>query len=155
MKHKAFMATILSALTLGLYTLFVTQPVHAKDYTIRMLNFGSTGGMVFEPGYLKVSVGDTITFIPENSSHYVKSKIVPEGAAEWLSKLDEEYSVTIEQEGIYVYYCPPHLMMSMVGVIQAGNAVNQQAVMADIPGFARRMLQNKGRLESYLDQIEE
>lgn len=155
MKHNIFAAMMRPFWAFAFCTLCSVQPALAEDHQILMLNFGQDGGMVFDPGYLKVSVGDTITFIPENTSHYVKTRFAPDGADEWQSKLDEKYSVTIEKEGVYVYYCPPHLMMSMVGVIQAGSPVNKEVVMAEMPGFARRMLQNKGRLDRYLDQIED
>ena len=47
-------------------------PAHAEEHQIRMLNFGTDGGMVFEPGFLKVAPGDSITFVPENSGHWVR-----------------------------------------------------------------------------------
>ncbi|MFT4013857.1 MAG: pseudoazurin [Paracoccus sp. (in: a-proteobacteria)] len=128
---------------------------HAANHEIKMLNFGEQGGMVFEPGFLKVAPGDTVTFQPTNSGHWVKGLIQPEGADPLESKLDQPYTVTLTQEGVYVYACPPHMMMSMVGVIQVGAASNIDQVREELPGHARRMFQNKGRLDGYLAQIKE
>lgn len=127
---------------------------HAADHEIQMLNFGTEGGMVFEPGFLKVEPGDTVTFLPTNSGHWVKGLIQPEGTDLLESKIDETYKVTLTEEGVYVYACPPHMMMSMVGVIQVGKAANLAEVKEQAPGHARRMFQNKGRLDGYLEQIE-
>lgn len=127
---------------------------HSAEHEIKMLNFGEKGGMVFEPGFLKVEPGDTVTFIPTNSGHWVKGLIQPEGSTLLESKMDETYTVTLNDEGIYVYACPPHMMMSMAGVIQVGAATNMDDVTAKAPGHSRRMFQNKGRLDGYLAQIE-
>lgn len=53
----------------------------AADHTVKMLNFGKDGSMVFEPTYVKAEIGDTITFVPQNSSHNVQSFAIPESAA--------------------------------------------------------------------------
>jgi pseudoazurin len=127
----------------------------AADYEIKMLNFGDAGGMVFEPGFLKVEPGDTVTFVPTNSGHWVKGLLQPDGTELLESKVDETYAVTLTEEGVYVYSCPPHMMMSMVGVIQVGAASNMDQVREKIPSHSRRMFQNKGRLERYLEQVEE
>ena len=127
----------------------------AADHEIKMLNFGTEGGMVFEPGFLKVAPGDRVTFVPTNSGHWVKGLIQPEGTDLLESKIDESYTVTLTEEGVYVFACPPHMMMSMVGVLQVGKAVNIADVREKVPAQARRMFQNKGRLDGYLSQIEE
>lgn len=140
-----------AALALCLISLL---PAHAEEHQIRMLNFGTDGGMVFEPGFLKVAPGDSITFVPENSGHWVRGEIQPEGSTPLLSEMNQTYSVTLDTEGVYVYSCPPHLMMSMVGVIQVGEAVNTAQIETEAPGFARRLRQNSARLQTYLDQIQ-
>ncbi|MFT3691050.1 pseudoazurin [Paenirhodobacter sp.] len=145
------MKTLILAAALAL----TTAMAHAADHEIKMLNFGEEGGMVFEPGFLKAAPGDTVTFVPTNSGHWVKGLIQPEGSATLESKIDETYTVTLTEEGVYVYSCPPHMMMSMVGVIQVGAATNMAEVREKAPGQARRMFQNKGRLDKYLAQVEE
>ena len=142
-------------LLLAVLLAFGATSAMAADHEIKMLNFGTEGGMVFEPGFLKVAPGDRVTFVPTNSGHWVKGLIQPEGTDLLESKVDESYTVTLIEEGVYVFACPPHMMMSMVGVLQVGKAVNIADVREKVPGQARRMFQNKGRLDGYLSQIEE
>lgn len=100
---------------------FSVAPSFAAEHKVLMLNYGTDGSMVFEPSYVKAEPGDTITFVPQNSSHYVQSYAVPEGVTPRKGKLDEAFTVTVEKEGVYLYYCPPHLMMAMIGVIQSAS----------------------------------
>lgn len=126
----------------------------AQVHEIKMLDYGQEGGMVFEPSFLAVEPGDTITFIPTATGHFVRSALVPEGAKEWSSELDQPYSVTVEEEGVYVYFCPPHLTMAMLGVIQVGAATGKAEVTEKMASFHRRQIMNKQRLWAYLDQVE-
>ena len=43
--------------------------VLAADHEVKMLDNGKGGAMVFEPGFLKAEVGDTVTFVPTNKGH--------------------------------------------------------------------------------------
>lgn len=134
--------------------LFQPAVIHAADYEVQMLDFGTEGGMVFEPGFLAVEPGDTITFRPAASGHFVRSARVPDGVKEWRSALDEAYTVTVDKSGVYVYYCPPHLTMAMVGVIQVGDVSASEAFTEEMKSFNRRHLMNKKRLWSYIGQIQ-
>lgn len=130
--------------------------LEAKNYKVKMLDIDEKGEtMVFDPGFLHIEVGDSVTFLPTHKSHYVQSKVIPDGANHFLSKLDEEVTFTFNNEGVYIYVCPPHQMMSMVGIIQVGNAVNIQKVREMIPKLERRAMTNKGRLSEYAKQIQE
>jgi len=136
--------------------LAVTLPVAtavAAEHRVLMLNYGKEGGMVFEPSYLKAEPGDTITFVPENSSHYVQSYAVPEGVTPWKSKLDEAFSVTVDQEGVYLYYCPPHLMMAMIGVIQVGKPANLETVKQKAEKLRPKLVMKVERLDAALSQV--
>ena len=125
----------------------------AANYEVKMLDNGKDGGMVFEPGFLKAEVGDTVTFKPTNKGHWVQSKAVPEGAEKFLSKEDEEFTVTLNKEGVYVYVCPPHRIMNMSGIIQVGNAVNKEAAQAEVEKIEKRTTENKGRLFEEMEQV--
>ena len=57
------MKTLLLAAALAL----TASTAFAADHEVKMMNFGEEGGMVFEPGFLKVEPGDTVTFVPTNS----------------------------------------------------------------------------------------
>ncbi len=114
------MKKIALAALLGLS--FAAQAAH---YDIKMLNSNSEGSMVFM-GYLKVQPGDTVTFRAENKSHFVHSKAIPEGAQKFQSEEDQELTITLDKEGVYVYTCPVHRSMNMNGVIQVGDTYQQK-----------------------------
>lgn len=133
--------------------LLAASPVLAQEHVIKMLNSGRDGGMVFEPAYLSVDIGDTVRFEPTSSGHYVRSLALPDGIAPWNSAPDQPFVVTIAQPGLYLYACPPHLMMAMVGLIQAGEAVNRPRVEEAAAGNRGRMLMNGKRLDALLTAI--
>ena len=104
----------------------------AADHQVQMLNKDSQGRpMQFEPAFLKVAPGDTVTFVPSDKTHNSESLAgaIPEGAEPWKGKINEQITVTFSQEGLYAYKCQPHLALGMVGLIQVGeSAANQDAV---------------------------
>ena len=127
---------------------------HAAEHEVKMLDIGSDKEpMVFEPAVLKIAPGDTVTFLPTTRGHNVESKLVPDGAEAFKSELDEKYSVKLDKEGVYIYVCPPHSMMNMVGVIQVGEATNMDAVNTRVPKLEKRAMSNKGRLSKYIEQL--
>ncbi|MDO4641938.1 MAG: plastocyanin/azurin family copper-binding protein [Neisseria sp.] len=125
----------------------------AANHEVKMLDNGPGGNMVFEPAFLKVAPGDTVTFKPVNTGHWVQSKAVPPGAAEFLSQADKPFSVKLEKEGVYVYTCPPHRMMNMSGIIQVGKPVNKAAAQAVATELDKRAMQNKGRLTKLMQKV--
>ena len=140
--------------TLILTAALLTTAAHAAEHEIKMLDIGSDKApMVFEPAVLKIAPGDTVTFIPTNKGHNVESKLIPDGAEAFKSELDEKYSVKLDKEGVYIYVCPPHSMMNMVGVIQVGEATNMDAVNTRVPKLEKRAMSNKGRLSKYIEQL--
>ena len=139
---------------LPLALLAAAASAHAAEHEIKMLDIGADKApMVFEPAVLKIAPGDTVTFVPTNKGHNVESKVIPEGAETFKSELDEKYSVKLDKEGVYVYVCPPHSMMNMVGVIQVGEATNMEAVQKALPKLERRAMSNKGRLTKYVEEL--
>ena len=84
-----------------------------------MLNKSSEGVvMQFEPAFLKIAPGDTVTFLPTDKGHNSESilDIAPEGAEPWKGKINEQITVTFAQEGLYGYKCQPHFGLGMVGL---------------------------------------
>ena len=137
-----------------LTAVLLAAAAHAAEHEIKMLDIGSDKApMVFEPAVLKIAPGDTVTFVPTNKGHNVESKLVPDGAEAFKSELDEKYSVKLDKEGVYIYVCPPHSMMNMVGVIQVGEATNMDAVNTRVPKLEKRAMSNKGRLSKYIEQL--
>ncbi|HHW7519323.1 TPA: pseudoazurin [Mannheimia haemolytica] len=132
---------------------FCSASVFSAHHEIKMLDNNAEGSMVFEPGYVKAEVGDTVTFIPSHKGHWVESRSIPEGAEKFLSKEDEEFTITLTHEGVYVYYCPPHRTMNMAGIIPVGQALNLEAAQKEVEKIEKRTKENKGRLFEYLEQV--
>ena len=100
--------------------------ISSEEYEVKMLNFGNDGSMVFEPGFLKVNVGDTVHFKSVDMAHNSESStgLIPVNASGWKGNINEDISITLTEEGVYVYQCTPHLILGMVGVIQVGSPTN-------------------------------
>ncbi len=96
----------------------------AAEHEIHMLNKGETGTMVFEPAFVKAAPGDVIHFIPTDKSHNVEAikEILPAGVEVFKSKINEEYTLTVTEPGLYGVKCTPHFAMGMVSLIQVGDA---------------------------------
>jgi pseudoazurin len=98
--------------------------VCAADHEVKMLNKGADGEvMVFEPEFLQIDVGDTVTFVPTDKGHNAEviKEMVPEGGTEFKGKINEQISVTFDVPGAYGYKCLPHFGMGMVGLIVVGD----------------------------------
>lgn len=116
----------------SLAVMLLAPAAFAENFEVKMLNKGTEGAMVFEPAFVKAAVGDTVTFIATDKGHNVEGidDMLPEGVEEFKSKMGEEYVLTLTAEGLYGVKCTPHYTMGMVGLIQAGAPVNQDAVAA-------------------------
>ena len=126
-----------------------------SEHEIKMLNMGTDGAMVSEPAVIKVSVGDTIHFKATDAAHNSVSVegMIPAGAASWASQLSQDFSITLDTEGIYVYQCDPHLVMAMIGVIQVGDAVNQAEILSASQNYKSKLVMNSERLDKYLSKL--
>ncbi len=124
--------------------LALALPAAAADFEVHMLNKGAEGAMVFEPAFLKVAPGDTVTFIPTDKGHNVETikGMTPDGAEAFKSKMNETYKVTFDKAGAYGLKCTPHLGMGMVGVVVVGDApANLDAVKTGkLPKKARERM---------------
>lgn len=146
-----YLARTLLTLAAGLC---LSLPASAAEHVVRMLNIGSDGAtMVFEPAFVRAEVGDSVRFEPASSGHYVRSLTTPDGVAPWSSTEDQPFTVTLQQPGLYVYICPPHLMMGMIGLIQAGEAVNKQAASDKMQAQKGRMYSNSQRIDELLGKV--
>lgn len=94
----------------------------AETHEVQMLNKGDAGRMIFEPAFLQVATGDTIKFIAASKGHNAESveDMLPEGAAEFKGKVNEEIEVTLDVDGLYGIKCKPHYAMGMVMTIAVG-----------------------------------
>ena len=98
----------------------------AGEVEVKLLNRGADGVMVFEPAFLKIAPGDTVKFVSTDKGHNAESikGMLPEGAAPFVGKNNEDIAVKFEQEGVYGIKCLPHYGMGMVGMIVVGNPGN-------------------------------
>ena len=128
----------------------------SEVHTVKMLNQGSTGVMVFEPAVLKINIGDTVTFVATDAAHNSASipGMLPPNATAWNGQLSRDISVTFDIPGVYGYQCTPHAMMAMVGVIQVGDdSSNLQSVKNSASQFKTTFVMNQTRLDDYLSQL--
>jgi len=96
----------------------------AAEHEVKMLNKGTDGAMVFEPAFVKAEPGDTIRFMTANKGHNVESVagMLPAGVEAFKSKINDEFVLTVTEEGVYGIKCTPHFAMGMVALIQVGDA---------------------------------
>lgn len=120
-------------------------PVAAADFEIKMLNKGADGQtMVFEPAFLKVAPGDTVTFTATDKGHNVLAipELIPAGAEAFKGDMGKSLTVTLTTPGAYVVKCLPHFAMGMIAVIEVGDApANVDAIKAaKLPPMAKKRL---------------
>ena len=150
------MNTLTKKLFFSLLISFVSLGLSSETHIIKMLNQGATGVMVFEPAFLKINVGDTVTFESTDAAHNSASipGMIPSGASPWNGQLSRDISVTFEIPGVYGYQCTPHAMMAMVGVIQVGDDNSNIETAKNVAvQFKSTFVMNQTRLDEYLAKI--
>ena len=114
----------------------------AAEVEVKMLNKGTEGLMVFEPALVKIEPGDTVRFVATDKSHNAESikNMLPEGAAPFAGKMNEDVSVTFDKSGVYGIKCMPHYAMGMVALVVVGKPDNlDQARAVPQVGKARQV----------------
>jgi pseudoazurin len=114
----------------------------AAEVEVKMLNKGAEGLMVFEPALVKIEPGDTVKFVASDKSHNAESikNMLPEGAAPFAGKTNEDVAVTFDKPGVYGVKCMPHYAMGMVALVVVGKADNlDQAKAAPQTGKAKQV----------------
>jgi pseudoazurin len=124
----------------------------AAEVEVKLLNKGADGVMVFEPAFVKIAPGDTVKFVSTDKGHNAESikGMLPEGAAPFAGKNNEDIAVKFEQEGVYGIKCLPHYGMGMVAMIVVGNPGNvDQAKAVPQAGKAKQVFATLfGKLEA-------
>lgn len=147
MKSKLMAAALIAG------GLLLGSTAFAQNYTVKMLNQGTAGTFTFEPAYLHVQPGDTVTFEPTDAGHDSVAYFAPEGATKWQGEVGKKVTVTLTKEGVYLYECKPHHMFGMLGVIQVGEATNKTAAAAAAKKMEGQQMMNKDRLPGLMAQI--
>ncbi len=123
----------------------VSSIASAAEIVVNLLNKGADGTvMVFEPGFVRAAVGDTIKFVPVDKGHFVQGlpAMWPEGVADVKGKVNEELDFKVDKEGFYAFKCAPHFAMGMVALIQVGKAPVTDAIKAiKVPGPAAKRIE--------------
>ncbi|WP_262694711.1 plastocyanin/azurin family copper-binding protein [Kordiimonas aquimaris] len=100
---------------------------NAEDHVVRVITDNENGITKFEPKFLTVNVGDTVTWM--NVTDDLHNVITypdgfPEGGSGFKSpyfeQAGDEWSVTFDVQGTYQYHCIPHVLMGMRGVVVVG-----------------------------------
>lgn len=139
-KHLA--AAALAALLVG----GMSMAALAADHQVQMLNKGSDGQMMqFEPAFLQVAPGDTVTFVPTDKGHSSDSidGMIPDRATPWQGKISQGITVTLTVPGVYGYKCLPHFGLGMVGLIEVGTSPSnlEAAKAVALPPLAEKRMQ--------------
>ena len=137
-------------------TFFISLAITAETYTVKMLNQGTEGIMVFEPSILDVDVGDTVIFKATDAAHNSESMegMIPNGAVSWSGPLSKDISVTFDIPGVYGYQCTPHSMMAMVGIIRVGKNIDNLETLKAVANIKKSsFVMNQDRLDSYINNL--
>ena len=108
-------------------------PAAAADFEVHMLNKGEAGAMVFEPAFVRVAPGDTVTFLATDKGHNAETikGMLPPGAELFKSAMGKDITVTFAETGAYGIKCAPHLGMGMIALVVVGDApVDVEALRA-------------------------
>lgn len=111
--------------------------------TVKMLNRGAAGMMVFESAIIRIKPGQSVTFTPNDMGHNAETipGMLPAGAQPFKGALSKPVTVTFTKPGVYGFKCAPHLSMGMVGVVIVGNPTNlAQARAVSLPGKAKPVM---------------
>ncbi|MEM6727865.1 MAG: pseudoazurin [Pseudomonadota bacterium] len=104
---------------------------------------------VYAPAVVRAMPGDTIRFVSVDRGHNAQSNEdwSPEGGTEWKSAINDDFEVTIDVEGAYMYECQPHASAGMIGLILVGDVSgNYEALKGErFRGKARQ------RAEAYFE----
>ncbi len=113
----------------ALSVLLVSFNATAEDHVV------VAGATNFTPLHLFVQPGDTVKWT-NMTIHDTQSMdgLIPEGAEAWKSNIGQQYEVTLDKEGVYIYLCNPHFPNGMVGAIIVGEASNMDQIQANAKG---------------------
>lgn len=146
------MKTMIALAGIALAGLLATG-ANAADHRIEMLNKGALGTMVFEPGFVRVAPGDTVTFVVTDKTHNAETipGLLPDGATPFKGKTNQEIQVQFDVPGAYAIKCLPHFAMGMVALVVVGEEAPDLTAIkaAKLPGKARE------RMDIYIAESEQ
>ncbi|MEO0912718.1 MAG: pseudoazurin [Pseudomonadota bacterium] len=154
-EHLALLGSAVAAAGAGA-PLAALADGHAQTIEVQMLNKhpdDSKERMVFVPAVIRANPGDTIKFVSADKGHNSESTkgMLPEGAEEWKSKINDDFELTVTVDGTYGFNCTPHKTVGMVGLILVGDAM----VNFEEAKGVRQRGKAKARYEEAFAQAEE
>ena len=94
--------------------------------TVEVGSEGNGGPYAFGPAAVRVDPGTTITFEWVSNTHNILIEEQPSdsgwGGVEAIENSGFSHEHTFETEGIYKYYCQPHLALGMKGALVVGGS---------------------------------
>ena len=106
-----------------------------KTYTVKMLNEGPSGAMVFEPDFIKINSCDSINFEMTDAGHNAVTIAAPKDSLPFDTQYKPSTTVQFDTKGLYLYQCSPHAMMAMAGLIQVADSSNKSEIETAIQKF--------------------
>ena len=83
--------------------------------TLHVIQFGGTLGLTYSPSSLSVTVGDTIEWRGDFTTHPLSSTTIPGGAASWHHGTGTVFDYVVTVPGTHNYQCDVHGSLGMVG----------------------------------------
>ena len=121
-----------------------TFTLSSEEILIDMLNKRDDGQrMVYSKDVVKISLGDTIKWLPTQPGHNVEFVAGPDGLElPPKSIINREVIMKFTVPGIYLYVCSPHSIMGMIGLVVVGDDISNKEAIAsyDIGGRANKKL---------------
>lgn len=113
-------------------------PALSETHEVKMYSRNEHGPMIYEPEFLVIEPGDSVRFIPTQSGHNAETiaTMIPAGAEPFRSRINEDFTVTFTEPGLYGIKCTPHYAMGMVMLIEVGEPT-ARALPQDLPERAR------------------
>ena len=115
--------TSISTLACAAAMLGIAGAADAAEVTVKTLNSGPGGSMVFDPAFVKLSPGDSIKLVPQDKGHNAEliKGMAPEGANPVKTVVGQEATITLPKAGVYGFKCSPHDLMGMVFLAVVGD----------------------------------
>jgi len=127
---------------------------HAADHTVKLLSQGSDGKiMVFEPNFIKIAQGDSVTFVPSDATHNAESFSVPSEKSSFNTPYGEATRVTFSEKGVVLVKCLPHFALGMIGVVQVGDNADSTKALADWNKAKAAVAMNKEIIDEALKKV--
>lgn len=131
-----------------LFVCLAMTPLFAETHEVGLYTRNDNGPMIYEPQFLKIAPGGSVRFVPVQGGHNAATidGMIPEGAEPFRSQIDEDFTVTLTEPGLYGIKCSPHFSMGMVMLIEVGEPTDR-ALPDDLPNRARQ------RFETILETV--